>query len=98
MPSELATHLIVFRFIMNFRKKSRSKLRIFGSFSSKARQYRSETDLREKSTPVLLGVRPTPETPENSLTSRSFSVSLCSSSDRLRSSQVSHYEASLISI
>ena len=43
---------------MNLRRKSRSKLRIFGSFSSKLRLYRSEVDLRsDKSTPVLLAVK-----------------------------------------
>ena len=80
-------------FIMNLRKKSRSKLRIFGSFSSKVRQFRSETDLREKSTPVLLAVNPRPENSLTSLTSltpRCFSVSLSYSSPRHRSGQVTH--------
>ena len=74
---------------MNLRKKSRSKLRIFGSFSTKLRLHRSETDLRvrDKSTPVLLGVKhhsevttlPSPRRDtESKLASRSFSVSCTS--------------------
>ena len=41
---------------MNLRRKSRAKLKIFGSFSgSKSRLFKSETDLT--SDPVLLGIK-----------------------------------------
>ena len=49
--------------IMNLRRKSRCKLKIFGSFGgskSRPRQFRSEADLTsggDKSVPVLLGIK-----------------------------------------
>ena len=52
-----------FSSIMNLRRKSRCKLKIFGSFGgskSRPRQFRSEADLTsggDKSVPVLLGIR-----------------------------------------
>ena len=46
---------------MNLRRKSRCKLKIFGSFSGgKSRVYRSDTDLSsdfDKSVPILLGIK-----------------------------------------
>ena len=48
---------------MNLRRKSRCKLKIFGSFGgskSRPRQFRSEADLTsggDKSVPVLLGIK-----------------------------------------
>ena len=49
---------------MNLKKKTRSKLKIFGSFSGKSRKYKDE-ECAKTSTPVLLGVKKRPEEETN---------------------------------